>query len=322
MSLIDGRDFFDSLRDLVEEGRLDVALDQLKSWIKSVPDRRLLHECILHISSLNDIRQKERQGLISGDDASVSRARLKDRVLEFIDVVDSRATVRPFPIEPISAPVPDAGGLEKILGAVSHLKSIAWLQRGLQASKAVGRVVTPHGMGSGFLLAGNIMVTNHHVIPDARTAAESRIEFNFEEDFGGRLQALAPYRLRPETTRVNEELDWCIVEVVDDPARPLGDWGQLEWATTPPKVGDHVTIVQHPAGGPKQVALTANQVVNIFDHRLQYTTDTLPGSSGSPVFNDAWKVVALHHAGGNLVANALGTKLFVNEGILASFIGR
>jgi len=52
-----------------------------------------------------------------------------------------------------------------------------------------------------------------------------------------------------------------------------------------------------------RIAITANQVVNVFEHRLQYTTDTLPGSSGSPVFNDAWEVIALHHAGGNMISN-------------------
>jgi V8-like Glu-specific endopeptidase len=61
-------------------------------------------------------------------------------------------------------------------------------------------------------------------------------------------------------------------------------------------------------------------VVNLFEHRLQYTTDTLPGSSGSPVFNDAWKVVALHHAGGNLVTNPRGDRMFANQGILMAKI--
>ena len=30
---------------------------------------------------------------------------------------------------------------------------------------------------------------------------------------------------------------------------------------------------------------------------MHYETDTAPGSSGSPVFNDQWEVVALHHSG-------------------------
>jgi V8-like Glu-specific endopeptidase len=81
-------------------------------------------------------------------------------------------------------------------------------------------------------------------------------------------------------------------------------------------------IIQHPQGGPKQIALTANQVVNVYEHRLQYTTDTLPGSSGSPVFNDDWQVIAIHHAGGNLISNSRGDRRFVNQGILLSYILR
>ena len=55
-------------------------------------------------------------------------------------------------------------------------------------------------------------------------------------------------------------------------------------------------------------------------HRLQYTTDTMPGSSGSPVFNDEWHVVAIHHAGGDLVKNSQGDKVFANEGMLFKWI--
>jgi V8-like Glu-specific endopeptidase len=107
----------------------------------------------------------------------------------------------------------------------------------------------------------------------------------------------------------------------EDSLPPLDSWGKLELSSDPPPgVGEHVVIIQHPGGGAKQIALTANQVVNLFEHRLQYTTDTLPGSSGSPVFNDAWKVVALHHAGGNLVTNPRGDRMFANQGILMAKI--
>ena len=41
-----------------------------------------------------------------------------------------------------------------------------------------------------------------------------------------------------------------------------------------------------------------NQVTGMPEERfLHYQTDTAPGSSGSPVFNDQWEVVALHHSG-------------------------
>jgi V8-like Glu-specific endopeptidase len=47
---------------------------------------------------------------------------------------------------------------------------------------------------------------------------------------------------------------------------------------------------------------------------------TIPGSSGSPVFNDAWKVIAIHHAGGELISNERGDRMFANEGILVSYL--
>jgi V8-like Glu-specific endopeptidase len=34
---------------------------------------------------------------------------------------------------------------------------------------------------------------------------------------------------------------------------------------------------------------------------VQYTTSTLPGSSGSPVFDDDFQVIAIHHSGGMLI---------------------
>jgi endonuclease G, mitochondrial len=80
-------------------------------------------------------------------------------------------------------------------------------------------------------------------------------------------------------------------------------------------VGEYVTIVQHPSGLPKQVALRENQVVDLLPRFLHYETDTEPGSSGSPVFNDQWQVVALHHA-----SVPRGNGRFINEGVRVSQI--
>jgi endonuclease G len=61
-------------------------------------------------------------------------------------------------------------------------------------------------------------------------------------------------------------------------------------------IGDFVTIVQHPRGAKKQIALRENRIVDVPERFLHYSADTEPGSSGSPVFNDQWEIVALHHA--------------------------
>jgi hypothetical protein len=81
-----------------------------------------------------------------------------------------------------------------------------------------------------------------------------------------------------------------------------------------PTVNDFVSIIQHPQGGPKKIAFTDNKVSAVFDDLVQYSTDTEPGSSGSPVFNQDWEIVGLHHRGGGL-AGPDGKKYFTNEAI-------
>ena len=84
-----------------------------------------------------------------------------------------------------------------------------------------------------------------------------------------------------------------------DGQTPLSQFGFLPLLADDAKVlkGEPLNIIQHPNGEPKQLALRANDLVDILDIFLHYQTDTAPGSSGSPVFNDQWEVVALHHSG-------------------------
>ena len=84
------------------------------------------------------------------------------------------------------------------------------------------------------------------------------------------------------------------------------------------RLGMAVNIIQHPGGAPQQVALRDNfllaraaesEAANV----LHYTADTDGGSSGAPVFNDEWQLVALHHGAAE---DESGTP--VNEGIRVS----
>ena len=43
--------------------------------------------------------------------------------------------------------------------------------------------------------------------------------------------------------------------------------------------------------------LRSNELIDLFDQYAHYAGDTEPGSSGSPVYNDQWELVALHHSG-------------------------
>jgi V8-like Glu-specific endopeptidase len=314
--------FADSVRSLIAQGDLEVALDRLLAYLKGTASR-LENDAIVQASRLRRVERQERQGLMSSADARVERNLVAQVLLYLVDQLlrDLPSAPSPFMGKPVLLEPSVDFNPEKIFG-INHLKNIAWLAKGLEVARSVCRIRTPHWLGTGFLISGSRIVTNLHVLRCPEDAGASSAEFNYEEDLEGKLRASIRYQFDPRTYRGDADLDICVVGLVSRDNLPgLEDWGALRWNDGQPAgPGDHVSIIQHPEGGPKQIALSANQVVNVFGHRLQYMTDTLGGSSGSPVFGDDWTVHAVHHGGGNLTMDKQGRRGFANEGILASYV--
>lgn len=190
---------------------------------------------------------------------------------------------------------------ERVLGA-NDLVGVAYLDLARSASRAVGRVVLKDargrtvGFGTGWLCSPRAILTNHHVLENAATARLAVIEFNYELLPGGELATPVTLALDPDTLFVTSEaLDYSLVAVRGDTA--AYGWLPLIASTDKTVLGEALSIVQHPGGETKQVALRENRLIDLLPDFLHYETDTAPGSSGSPVFNDAWEVVALHHSG-------------------------
>jgi V8-like Glu-specific endopeptidase len=304
-----------AVRDAIAEGELDTALSVLKNGLNG---HKLHDEVLLHSFQSRDLGRRERKGLISAEDARVARMRLASALLELASVVErarhdmSRA--------PLTDPLPDKNALEKLFG-VSKMQPTYWLEEGLRAAHSVCRIVTPSAFGSGFVIAQGVITTNYHVIASPAHAAASMAEMNYEEDARGNLRKVARYRLDAASYRADPEKDVVICRMVPTAGEaPFDSYAPLPLHFDPPNVADDVSIIQHPEGRTKQVAFTANPVVALYEHRLQYLTQTLPGSSGSPVFDTKWRVVAIHRAGGYLVTNANGDRRLVNEGVLACHI--
>ena len=216
-------------------------------------------------------------------------------------------------------------GLEKIIGEQPTFLPISFLEVGLERARAVARVICPGGLGTGFLTRNNLLVTNNHVISNWEEAREAQVQFNYQETPKGLATQVAEFKLEPKdgfaTSPMKGGDDWTVVRIKGN---PNGDWGELSLEDLDVKVNDYVNIIQHPGGLPKQIALYHNIVTHVGSDRIQYLTDTLPGSSGSPVFDSQWRIVALHHSGGYLTEPGSNRKrvFFRNEGIHVKAIVR
>jgi endonuclease G, mitochondrial len=215
--------------------------------------------------------------------------------------------------------------LEKIINTADFVGA-RYLDAGVAAARAVGRVNIRDaagrlaGYGTGSLVSPALLLTNHHVLPDAGTARSSVIEFNYQDGVDGQPLLAEVHPLDPDRFFLaDEERDFALVAVRATPAE-LARFGFNRLIEEEGKaiIGEFVTIVQHPRGEKKQVALRENRIVDIPDRFLHYSADTEPGSSGSPVFNDQWEVVALHHASVPLPER----DQFTNEGIRISRVCR
>jgi len=204
--------------------------------------------------------------------------------------------------------------LEKIMGKQSTLLPISFLEVGLQQARSVARVRRPAGeLGSGFLTVDNVFVTNHHVIENKLQAREATLQFNYQQTATGLDLEPVDFNLDPESGfATSESDDWTLVRVKGE---VNSTWGAIRLQAIDIRQDERVNIIQHPSGGPKQIALYHNVVTYVDTTRVQYLTDTLPGSSGSPVFNDKWQVVALHHSGGWILEPGTKRQVFRNEGI-------
>ncbi len=197
-------------------------------------------------------------------------------------------------------------GAEAIVGDTVDLQPIRFLPMGANVRRAVAyvEVNTPNEskLGSGFLVSPNLFLTNCHVIGDINEARGAQITFDRELGNDGTALPTTTFLLEPEKFAVfslPDQLDYALVAVgrLNSGVVPLSEFGFCALSDRPDKhvIGMNVNIVQHPKGWLKMIALRNNNLVYRTDRTLLYETDTEEGSSGSPVFNDDWELVALHH---------------------------
>jgi endonuclease G len=189
----------------------------------------------------------------------------------------------------------------------NELQPVNYLIRGAAAAKPVCRLRFRDGAGNtgfatGFLIAPGVLLTNNHVFPSRRSTEDAFAEFDLELDILDRPKTPSVFSLDASRLYLTSmQLDYSVVAVSrsGSEGRSIETFGFLPLIRATGKVadGEWLTIIQHPGGEKKQVCVRENKLLTRTPEVLWYSTDTTGGSSGSPVFNNSWQVVALHHKG-------------------------
>jgi endonuclease G len=209
------------------------------------------------------------------------------------------------------------------VGKVPNL--IATLNKMIEIAPAVCllRVENQFGsfFGTGFRIGDNLVLSNYHVLfPKNQMAIKVQADFGFDVDVHGASTAVTSLAGTKGTIKGERADDWAVIEIPN----MKGDWPILALDAAPaPKVGDPAYILQHPGAQQKRLGYVRNMISDVDERVVRYLTDTDLGSSGSPVFDNKGRLIALHHAGGQPVEVAGKPPVIKNEGVrITRILGR
>ncbi len=194
---------------------------------------------------------------------------------------------------------------ERMIGR-SDLLDMNYLELAIAVARGVARIRLPGSYATGFLVGPGLLLTNNHVFENEESTLRAEVQFDYQQDSKGQLLPIHAYRIRADRVFVTDrDLDFTLVALADESSagRPISayPWTKLIATLGKAEKGDPINIIQHPLGQVKQIAFRDNQLLEIPSGGkadfLYYSTDTEPGSSGSPCFNDQWELIALHHSG-------------------------
>ncbi len=199
-----------------------------------------------------------------------------------------------------------------------------------QLVRAVCRVETGETLGTGFLIAPRLALTNYHVVKHlsgaegATDPGHVQLRFGYRTDADGapvkeNLCRLAPAWLKawgPE-----EKLDYAVLDLAAPPEPEAGlarnplQIARYNWTRE-----EAILILQHPGGN--QLLQAMGSIIETADPAgwISYKVNTADGSSGAPVFNAKLQLAALHAAGGSRANRGVSLSAILDDWMRLGFV--
>lgn len=221
---------------------------------------------------------------------------------------------------------------EAVFGA-DRFDSLDNYRRALERCACVARIgrSAETGVGTGFVVPGKllsdrldeglVLVTNAHVVSETDVLRQAGAVHPHEAvvTFEAADEVPPSKEFGLETPLFHsppEALDVAIMPL----SSPLAPSVTYPLARVLPVVSEdtQVRVIGHPSG--RGLSISSNRLLDQAAPKIHYRTATEGGSSGSPVFTREWKLLGVHHEGGDAMPRLSGQPgtYPANEGI---FIG-
>ncbi len=235
---------------------------------------------------------------------------------------------------------------EAVLGEIGT-RTYNWVQEGIARAHSVA-LVRRNGSahGTGFVVRGGdlredlgdelLVMTNAHVVsepPEKNAASIAQATVSFELA-GGQTARHKVWEIVWQSPSSAHDVALLRVKPgVPDGIAPLEFTNKLPaWLE---RKQARVHVIGHPGGREMSFSFDDSQLLD-YEHaiygdpastapcRIHYRSPTEKGSSGSPVFDENWNVIGIHHAGGSFAQMLNGERgvYAANEGLWIETIRR
>ncbi|MFP5271219.1 trypsin-like peptidase domain-containing protein [Coleofasciculus sp.] len=159
--------------------------------------------------------------------------------------------------------------------------------KALAARSAVGRIESPKGtgIGTGVLIGKNLLLTCSHIFSKSQ-AKQAWVRFNYTS--GSYCLDSDVFELELDTATRSSQLDYALVRVKGEPKQRTANLIDAILDSS-----QEIRLIHHPQG--QYVVISGlGQIVQVGDDYIDHNISTDEGSSGAPIFNRDWQLVAIH----------------------------
>lgn len=282
--------------------------DEAVTWVK----RFMEHEAT-DASILSDLYRQLQDVWQLKPDEEPGRSLLPD-LSRKIEVLKNAWQSAPALTQPTESRAGDDINVEKILGA-DPFYSLSWYKLGLECAQGVARIekLTGQPVGTGFVVAGKdlhagfgdelLFLTVAYTLTDEKTRQhlpyvpfgpeDARINFTTMGHGGSDGHC---YRVKDILwSSFTQDMDATLIRL-DGPVSSIPPY-RIAKQLPQPTGREHVYMIGHPLGRDLEFSLQDCLLLDRDETRLHYRTPSEPGSGGSPLFNDNWELIGIHHKG-------------------------